>query len=398
MIQTVPVISPGSSSVRYQLVDPGTGETVVKGLAERTGDSLGSAKHAYSDEVTAEKLPTPGHEIGIRGALRPFDTKGPALDETGTVAVGHRIVQGGKYFDGPTPVTNEVHDLIEQLCPTTFLHSPVHPEDIDVTRKLMPNVPYIAAFGTAFFRRLPDKTATYTFSTEVTERYAVRHYGAHGTSHRFVSQEIAEHLGRGDLEQIIVHLGNGTFVSAVFNGRPVDTSTGLAPLEGPMVGTRTGGIDPVVIFHLAHQGNLSIDEVNHIFDKESGMKGLTDGSDMRSVWAFIRDGSGPELQHKARVIIDIYVNRPPKCVGSYTAELGGLDVVNFTAEVDENDSGTYREFAEALVPFGVKIDVKKNGFHNSEPLVVSAPDSGVLLLVFPTNGELVIVRQTPSII
>ncbi|WP_276671693.1 acetate/propionate family kinase [Schaalia cardiffensis] len=398
MTQTVLVINSGSSSIKYQLVDPETGEAIAKGLVERIGDPLGNIKHAHGDEVTTEELPIPDHEIGMREVLRLFDTKGPALDEAGIVAVGHRIVQGGKYFDGPALVTDEVRDLIEQLCPMAPLHNPAHLKGIDVARELMPDVPHVAVFDTAFFQQLPDKTATYALNAEVAEKYAVRRYGAHGTSHQFVSQEVAKRLGRDDLKQIVMHLGNGASVSAVLNGKPIDTSMGLTPLEGLMMGTRTGDIDPAVVFHLARQGNLSIDEIDHIFNKESGMKGLTGESDMRSVWAFIRDDSEPELQHKARVAMDIYVNRLLKYVGSYTAELGGLDVMSFTAGIGENDSGVRRELAEALAPFGVKIDVEKNEIRSSEPLVISAPDSKVLLLVFPTNEELAIARQALSII
>lgn len=398
MTQTVLVINSGSSSIKYQLVDPETGDAIAKGIVERIGDALGTIKHTHGAEVTEEELHIPDHEVGMREVLRLFEEKGPALAEAGIVAVGHRIVQGGKYFDGPALVTDEVRDLIEQLCPMAPLHNPAHLKGIDVARELMPDIPHVAVFDTAFFQQLPEKTSTYALNAEVAEKYAVRRYGAHGTSHQFVSQEIATMLGRDDLKQIVMHLGNGASVSAVLNGKPIDTSMGLTPLEGLMMGTRTGDIDPAVVFHLARQGGMSIDEIDTLFNKKSGMKGLTGESDMRSVWGLIGDESDPEVQHRARVAMDIYITRLLKYVGSYTAELGGLDVISFTAGIGENDWRVRRELAEALAPFGVKIDVEKNEGRIGEPRIVSTPDSKVLLIVYPTNEELAIARQALSII
>lgn len=398
MTQTVLVINSGSSSIKYQLVDPETGDAIAKGIVERIGDALGTIKHTHGSDVTEEELPIPDHEVGMREVLRLFEEKGPALAEAGIVAVGHRIVQGGKYFDGPALVTDEVRDLIEQLCPMAPLHNPAHLKGIDVARELMPDIPHVAVFDTAFFQQLPEKTSTYALNAEVAEKYAVRRYGAHGTSHQFVSQEIATMLGRDDLKQIVMHLGNGASVSAVLNGKPIDTSMGLTPLEGLMMGTRTGDIDPAVVFHLARQGGMSIDEIDTLFNKKSGMKGLTGESDMRSVWGLIGDESDPEVQHRARVAMDIYITRLLKYVGSYTAELGGLDVITFTAGIGENDWRVRRELAEALAPFGVKIDVEKNDGRIGEPRIVSTPDSKVLLIVYPTNEELAIARQVLSII
>lgn len=398
MTQTVLVINSGSSSIKYQLVDPETGDAIAKGIVERIGEALGMIKHVHGADVTEEELPIPDHEVGMREVLRLFDTKGPALTEAGIVAVGHRIVQGGKYFDGPALVTDEVRDLIEQLCPMAPLHNPAHLKGIDVARELMPDIPHVAVFDTAFFQQLPEKASTYALNAEVAEKYAVRRYGAHGTSHQFVSREVAKLLGRDDLKQIVMHLGNGASVSAVKDGKPIDTSMGLTPLEGLMMGSRTGDIDPAVVFHLARQAGMSIDEIDHLFNKESGMKGLTGETDMRSVWGLIGNDEDPETQAKARVAMDIYINRLLKYVGSYTAELGGLDVITFTAGIGENDWRVRRELAEALEPFGVKIDVEKNEGRIGEPRVVSTPDSKVLLLVYPTNEELAIARQALTLL
>ena len=375
---SVLVINSGSSSIKYQLVDPETGDAIAKGLVERIGDPIGLIKHVHGDTVTEEELPVPAHTVGMREVLRLFDTEGPTLAEAGIVAVGHRVVQGGRHFDGPALITNEVRDLIEELCPLAPLHNPAHLKGIDVARELMPDVPHVAVFDTAFFQQLPARSALYALETETAEKYSVRRYGAHGTSHQFVSHEIAKLEGRDDLKQIVMHLGNGASVSAVKNGHPIDTSMGLTPLEGLMMGTRTGDIDPAVVFHL---------------QRVAGMRGMTGESDMRSVWEMIHNDDAPEVQQRARTAMDVYINRLLKYVGSYTAELGGLDVITFTAGIGENDSDVRRELAEALAPFGVKIDVEANKVRSGEPRVVSAPDSTVKIYVFPTNEELAIARQ-----
>ena len=390
---SVLVINSGSSSIKYQLVDPETGDAIAKGIVERIGDSMGIVRHVHGESVTEEEIPIADHTVGMREVLHLFDAEGPTLAEAGIVAVGHRIVQGGRHFDGPTLITDEVRDLIEELCPLAPLHNPAHLKGIDVARELMPDVPHVAVFDTAFFQQLPDRSALYALETETAEKYSVRRYGAHGTSHQFVSQEISTMLGRDDLKQIVLHLGNGASVSAVKNGHPIDTSMGLTPLEGLMMGTRTGDIDPAVVFHLQRVAGMSVDEVDTLFNKKSGMKGMTGESDMRSVWAMIHNDEDPENQQRARTAMDVYVNRLLKYVGSYTAELGGLDVITFTAGIGENDSDVRRELAEALAPFGVKIDVEANKVRSGEPRIVSTPDSTVTLVVFPTNEELAIARQ-----
>lgn len=398
MSQTVLVINSGSSSIKYQLVDPETGEAIAKGLVERIGDPVGKIKHTHGDDVTIEEIPIADHEVGMREVLRLFDDKGPKLAEVGIVAVGHRIVQGGKYFDGPAVINDEVRNLIEELCPMAPLHNPAHLKGIDVARELMPEIPHVAVFDTAFFQALPEKAYTYALNAEVAEKYAVRRYGAHGTSHQFVSREVAKYLGRDDLKQIVMHLGNGASVSAVLNGKPIDTSMGLTPLEGLMMGTRTGDIDPAVVFHLARQGGMTIDEIDTLFNKQSGMKGMTGESDMRSVWEMIFNDDDKEAQHRARVAMDVYINRLLKYVGSYTAELGGLDVITFTAGIGENDWDVRKELAQALEPFGVKIDLAANDGRIGEPRVISTPDSTVTLLVYPTNEEFAIARLAREVI
>ena len=262
----------------------------------------------------------------------------------------------------------------------------------------MPDVPHVAVFDTAFFQQLPARSALYALETETAEKYSVRRYGAHGTSHQFVSQEIAKLEGRDDLKQIVLHLGNGASVSAVKNGKPIDTSMGLTPLEGLMRGTRTGDIDPAVVFHLQRVAGMSVDEVDTLFNKKSGMKGMTGESDMRSVWDMIHNDEDPEAQQRARVAMDVYINRLLKYVGSYSAELGGLDVITFTAGIGENDSRVRAELCGRLAHMGIRFDAGANAVRAREPLTISTPESSVVITVFPTNEELAIARQAITLI
>ena len=397
MTDTVLVINSGSSSIKYQLVNPDNGDAIAKGLVERIGESEGHIQHKYGEKVVDVNEPIADHEVGMREVLRLFDEVGPSLAEANIVAVGHRIVQGGKYFDGPALITDEVRDLIDELCALAPLHNPAHLKGIDVARELMPDTPHVAVFDTAFFQRLPEETATYALKQEVAEKYAVRRYGAHGTSHQYVSGQVARLMGNDALRQIVLHLGNGASVSAVKAGRPIDTSMGLTPLEGLVMGTRTGDIDPAVVFHLQRQTGWSADEVDDLFNKQSGLKGLTGENDMRAVRHMV-DSEDPEVARRACLALDIYVTRIIKYIGSYTAELGGLDVITFTAGIGENDADLRREVCERLLPFGVRIDDEVNNQRFSAATTISTDDSSVTVMVVPTNEELAIARQALTLI
>lgn len=397
MTDTVLVINSGSSSIKYQLINPDNGDAIAKGLVERIGETEGHIQHKYGEKVVDVNEPIADHEVGMREVLRLFDEVGPSLAEANIVAVGHRIVQGGKYFDGPALITDEVRDLIDELCALAPLHNPAHLKGIDVARELMPDTPHVAVFDTAFFQRLPEDTATYALKQEVAEKYSVRRYGAHGTSHQYVSGQVARLMGNDALRQIVLHLGNGASVSAVKAGRPIDTSMGLTPLEGLVMGTRTGDIDPAVVFHLQRQTGWSADEVDDLFNKQSGLKGLTGENDMRAVRHMV-DSEDPEVACRARLALDIYVTRIIKYIGSYTAELGGLDVITFTAGIGENDADLRREVCERLLPFGVRIDNEINNQRFSAPTTISTDDSSITVMVVPTNEELAIARQALTLI
>ena len=391
---SVLVINSGSSSIKYQLVDPETGDAIAKGIVERIGDTTGLIKHEHGDAVTKEELPVPDHTVGMREVLRLFDTEGPSLAEAHILAVGHRVVQGGRYFDGPALITDEVRNLIEELCPLAPLHNPAHLKGIDVARELMPDVPHVAVFDTAFFQQLPDKAALYALETETAEKYSVRRYGAHGTSHEYISSVVPDVIGKPaeGLKQIVLHIGNGASASAEVSGKPVETSMGLTPLEGLMMGGRTGDIDPAVVFHLIRNAHMNVDELDALFNKRSGMMGMTGYGDLREVHRLVSEGN-----EDAKLALDVYVHRIVSYIGNYTYQMGGCDVITFTAGVGENDDVVRKMVCDKLAPFGVKLDEEKNATRSKEPRIISTPDSSVIIAVIPTNEELAIARKSAAI-
>ncbi|MDO5060269.1 MAG: acetate kinase [Actinomycetaceae bacterium] len=389
---TVLVINSGSSSLKYQLVNPENGAAIASGLVERIGENSSLLKHTYGDQEVNLEAPVHDHSEALAKVLELFDQVGPALSEAGIVAVGHRVVQGGSYFSGPALIDDEVRNLIDDLAPLAPLHNPAHLKGIDVARELI-KVPNVAVFDTAFFQGLPAEAATYALDKEVAAKYSIRRYGAHGTSHQFVSSAVADFLGTAELKQVVLHLGNGASASAVVNGHAVDTSMGLTPLEGLVMGTRTGDIDPAAVFHLSRVGGMSTDEIDTLFNKQSGLKGLTGDNDMRHVRERATNGDAD-----ARLALDVVVHRLVKYVGSYTAVMGGLDALTFTAGIGENDAALRAEVCERLAFMGVKLDEAANAVRSKEPRVISAEDSAVKVLVVPTNEELAIARQAMSLL
>lgn len=389
---TVLVINSGSSSLKYQLVNPENGAAIASGLVERIGENSSLLKHTYGDQEVNLEAPVHDHSEALAKVLELFDQVGPALSEAGIVAVGHRVVQGGSYFSGPALIDDEVRNLIDDLAPLAPLHNPAHLKGIDVARELI-KVPNVAVFDTAFFQGLPAEAATYALDKEVAAKYSIRRYGAHGTSHQFVSSAVADFLGTGELKQVVLHLGNGASASAVVNGHAVDTSMGLTPLEGLVMGTRTGDIDPAAVFHLSRVGGMSTDEIDTLFNKQSGLKGLTGDNDMRAVRERANNGDAD-----ARLALDVVVHRLIKYVGSYTAVMGGLDALTFTAGIGENDAVLRAEVCERLAFMGVKLDEAANAVRSKEPRVISSEDSAVKVLVVPTNEELAIARQAMSLL
>lgn len=389
---TVLVINSGSSSIKYQLVDPESGESIASGLVERIGEEIGHYAHKYQGITTDIDEPIADHSVGLRKVIDLFNTVGPNLEEAGIKAVGHRVVQGGKYFSHAEIVTPEVEAKIRELIPLGPLHNPAHLKGIDVALQLF-DVPNVAVFDTAFFQDLPNESATYALDREIAEKYEIRRYGAHGTSHKYVSGKVSDILGRSDLKQIVLHLGNGASASAVIGEHAFDTSMGLTPLEGLMMGGRTGDIDPAAVFHLQRVAGMSVDEVDELFNKKSGLKGLAGDNDMRGVRAAANSGDPHAIE-----ALQVYEHRLLRYIGAYTAEMGGVDVITFTAGVGENSPWLREDIAKRLEPFGVKIDSELNTADSKDARIISSPDSSVILMVVPTNEELAIAREAMDVI
>ena len=385
---TILVINSGSSSIKYKLMNPDTGEEIVRGIVEQIGEERSRIKHVYQDVEEKMVRSVRDHLEGMAIVEELFEKIGPSLQESQVVGVGHRIVQGGPYFSGPAVIDKDVYGLIEELCPLGPLHNPAHLKGIDAAKRILPKVPHVAVFDTAFFNHLPEKAYTYALKRSVAEKYRIRRYGAHGTSHQYVSQRVRSILGTDDLKQIVLHLGNGASASAIVRHHPIDTSMGLTPLEGLVMGGRTGDIDPAAVFQLYRE-----DEIDELFNRRSGMKGLTGHNDMREIWKLIEAGD-----EQAEMAMEIYLHRLLKYVGAYWALLGGLDALTFTAGVGENDPGVRWELCRSLAFMGVKIDQELNEEHFTREAIISTPESTVKVLVIPTNEELAIAQQVYSLV
>ena len=391
--ETILVINSGSSSIKYKLMNPETGEEIARGIVEQIGEARSQIKHVYQDVEEKMVRSVRDHLEGMAVVEELFEKIGPSLQKSHVVGVGHRIVQGGPYFSGPALIDKDVYALIEELCPLGPLHNPAHLKGIDAAKRILPKVPHVAVFDTAFFNHLPEKAYTYALKRSVAEKYRIRRYGAHGTSHQYVSHRVRSILGTDDLRQIVLHLGNGASASAIVRHHPIDTSMGLTPLEGLVMGGRTGDIDPATVFHLYREGKMSIDEIDELFNRRSGMKGLTGHNDMREIWKLIEAGD-----EQAEMAMEIYLHRLLKYVGAYWALLGGLDALTFTAGVGENDPGVRWELCRSLAFMGVKIDRELNEEHFTREAIISTPDSSVKVLVVPTNEELAIAQQVYSVV
>jgi acetate kinase len=392
---TVLVLNCGSSSVKYELIAPRDGSHVASGIVERVGEEGSRLEHTHARTVTERHQSVATHREALRAVLGVFDDVGPRLSTAGIVAVGHRVVMGGRYFDRAALVDAEVIETIDRLASLAPLHNPANLTGITVARELLPDVPHVAVFDTAFFHALPGAAATYALDRDVAAREAIRRYGAHGTSHRYVSRKAAELLGRDvtALRQIVLHLGNGASASAVRNGVAVDTSMGFTPLEGLVMGTRTGDIDAAVVVHLARNAGMSIDEIDDLLNRRSGMKGLTGHNDMREVHRAIAAGDAG-----ARLALDVYVHRLRKYIGAYAAIMGGVDAVTFTAGVGENDPVVRAESTAGLGFLGIEIDTARNGIRSDAARVISPDGAAVAVLVVPTDEEMAIAQETMALL
>jgi len=402
-MSTVLVLNSGSSSLKYQLVDPASGEALAVGVVERIGEATGTVKHEAKGEKLVRDLPVPDHGEALRIVIGLFDEVGPSLAEAGIAAVGHRVVHGGEVFSAPTLIDDDVVAGVRDLIPLAPLHNPANVTGIEVARELL-DVPHVAVFDTAFFAPLPPSASTYALDRKVAAEHGVRRYGFHGTSHQFVSSAVAAHPavveklaaeGRGpqELRQVVLHLGNGASASAVLGDRPVDTSMGLTPLEGLVMGTRSGDLDAGIVFHLM-RGGMSGDEVDALLNKRSGILGLSGVGDMRELRKLVAGGDTD-----ARLALDVYLHRLRKYVGAYAAVLGGIDVLAFTAGVGENDHRVRSGVVRGLKFLGLTIDPAANEARSDEARVISARGAGKpLVMVVPTNEELAIARQAMALV
>lgn len=405
---TVLVVNSGSSSFKYQLIDVETERTLASGLVERIGDAMGTAEHRSmtydgavpdtDDEVDPPieerwviERAIPDHTAGFRVMLDAFAEHGPSLDEHAPIAVGHRVVHGGKRFFEPTVVTDLVKINIEDISELAPLHNPANLQGINAAQLAFPDVPHVAVFDTAFHQTIPAAAYTYAIDAELAAKHRVRRYGFHGTSHKFVSEAAAAFLDRplGELKQIVFHLGNGASACAIDGGRSVDTSMGMTPLEGLVMGTRSGDLDPAVLFHLHRKAGLGFDELDTLLNRRSGLLGLSGTGDMRDVTEAA--GKGDEA---AQLALDVTVHRLRHYLGAYLAVLGGLDVVVFTAGVGENAPLIRAGAVQGLEGLGIILDEDRNAERARGIRVISTDDSPVTVLVVPTNEELEIARQT----
>ncbi|MGB8791691.1 MAG: acetate kinase [Mycobacterium sp.] len=373
--RTVLVINSGSSSLKYQLIEPDSGQSLADGIVER----IGEPSSAVAD-----------HAAALRMAFDQLSEAGIDLNTCGLAAVGHRVVHGGATFYQPTLIDDAMIGELKQVSELAPLHNPPAVQSIEVARKMLPDVPHVAVFDTAFFHDLPAPAATYAIDRDLAHKWQIRRYGFHGTSHQYVSEQAAAFLGRPleDLNQIVLHLGNGASASAIAAGRPVDTSMGLTPLEGLVMGTRSGDIDPGVIGYLCRVAEMSVDDVESMLNQQSGMLGLAGERDFRRLHEMIESGDG-----SAQLAYDVFIHRLRKYVGAYLAVLGRTDVVSFTAGIGENVAAVRRDALSGLAALGIEIDEKRNTQPVKGARRIYADTSPITVLVIPTDEELAIARD-----
>ncbi|GAB3398682.1 acetate kinase [Humibacter soli] len=392
---SVLVVNSGSSSFKYQLIDAVSEERLASGLVERIGETTGHATHDTPDGHWERSLEIPDHTAGFATMLDAFGEHGPSLETNPPVAVGHRVVHGGARFFEPTLVTPLVLINIEDLSDLAPLHNPANVQGIKAAQQAFPELPHVAVFDTAFHQTMAPDAFTYAIDADLAERLRIRRYGFHGTSHKYVSEAAARFLQRplSELKQIVLHLGNGASMTAIDGGRSVDTSMGLTPLEGLVMGTRSGDIDPAVLLYLQRKTRMNVDELDDLLNQRSGLLGLSGRKDMRDV----TKASDEDDQH-ARLALDVYLHRLKHYVGAYAFELGGVDDIVFTAGVGENSAIIRARSMAGLEHFGIEIDPDRNDQRGGGIRVISTDASRVTVLVVPTDEELEIARQTLSVV
>lgn len=395
---TALVINAGSSSLKYQLIDPQSEAVRASGLIERIGERQGSARHSVAAAAAAEahrrELPIADAAAAFQVMREAFAAHGPDLG-SGPVVIGHRVVHGGDLFTQATLITDAVRDGIRELAELAPLHNPAALAGIDAAATAFPGVPQVAVFDTAFHRTLPPAAYTYAIDAQTAARHRIRRYGFHGISHQHVAGRAAEFLGHPltELKLIVLHLGNGASACAVDGGRSVETSMGLTPLEGLVMGSRSGDLDPAVIFSLHRSAGMSFEEIESLLNRRSGLVGLAGSGDLRDVTAAAEKG-----EEAAELALAVYAHRIRSYVGAYLAQLGSLDAVIFTAGVGENSAEVRRRSLAGLAGLGIELDNALNVSAERGPRRISAKQSAVSVLVIPTDEEREIARQALAVI
>jgi len=393
------VINCGSSSLKYQLIDSESERALAVGICERIGQEVSHLKHTPDggEKVVIETHDMKNHEVAIKMVLDALTDPNhgviKSLDEIS--AVGHRVVHGGEKFATSTIITDEVIKAIEDCNDLAPLHNPANLIGIRACANLMKGVPMVAVFDTAFHQTMPPKAYLYGLPHEYYDNYKIRKYGFHGTSHSYVSKRAAEFTGLdiNNSKIIVCHLGNGASISAVLNGKSIDTSMGFTPLAGLVMGTRSGDIDPSIIDFIAKKENKSIDQIMNVLNKESGVQGMSEvSSDFRDINAAMDSGN-----QKAIVAFEVFCYRVAKYIGGYVAAMNGVDVIAFTAGVGENDWKVREWVCEYLGYLGVTVDLEKNNIRGKE-IDITTPDSKVKVCIIPTNEELAIARETVALL
>ncbi|GAA3132376.1 acetate kinase [Streptomyces rameus] len=391
------VLNSGSSSLKYQLLDMRDSSRLAVGLVERIGEQTSRLQHTclMSGDSREHTGPIADHDAALKAVAEELGRDGLGLDSPDLAAIGHRVVHGGLFFTEPTVVDDEVLTEIERLIPVAPLHNPANLTGIRTAQALRPDLPQVAVFDTAFHTTMPEAAARYAIDPKIADRHRIRRYGFHGTSHAYVSRETARLLGKdpAEVNVIVLHLGNGASASAVEKGRCVDTSMGLTPLEGLVMGTRSGDLDPAVIFHLARVGGMSMDEIDTLLNKRSGLFGLCGDNDMREIRRRVDEGD-----EEAALAFDIYIHRIKKYIGAYYAVLGTVDAVVFTAGVGENAAPVREAAIAGLTGLGLAVDPERNAVRGGEPRLISPESARVAVAVVPTDEELEIATQTYALV
>ncbi|OQX74909.1 MAG: acetate kinase [Bacteroidetes bacterium 4484_249] len=396
------VINTGSSSIKYELIDMGNQQVLSSGIAEKIGEQSSTLNHkAILDNGQSvnktEKNIIADHNVGMRRIVELLcdDEYGAIESKSEIDAVGHRVVHGGEAFQTSTIITKDVIAALEENIPLAPLHNPPNLTGIEVATSIFPDAIQVAVFDTAFHQSLPEKAYLYALPFELYEKYKIRRYGFHGTSHAYVAEKAAEYLNKplSELNLITIHIGNGASMTAIKNGKSVDTSMGMTPLAGLMMGTRTGDIDPAIPLFLTNQLGISLKEIDGLMNKQSGLKGICGTNDMREVIEKKNSGDA-----QAGIALEIYTYRIKKYIGAYFAALGSVDAIIYTAGVGEHSPYIREQSCKGLFKLGIMIDTEKNNAHAKGLREINTTDSEVKILIIPTNEELKIAMETKRVI